>query len=165
MKRVKPYSSVILVLAASKFMLPFILQSSVYELHRDEYLYYEQGQHFALGYLENPPLLSWLGMISSWLGGSSFWIKFWPCIFGAFTVVITCLLTAELGGKAFAQFIAGVAILGGAYMRMFFLFQPNPPEIFFWTLSVYFLIRFIQNNERKFLFAFVIAMSLSWWSK
>jgi dolichyl-phosphate-mannose-protein mannosyltransferase len=165
MKQVKPYWSIILVLAAAKFVLPFILQSPVYELHRDEYLYYEQGQHFALGYLENPPLLSWLGMISSWLGGSSFWIKFWPCLFGAFTVIITCLLTAELGGKAFAQFIAGFSILGGAYMRMFFLFQPNAPEIFFWTLSIYFLVRFIKNKERRFLFAFVISISLSWWSK
>ena len=165
MKQVKPYWFIILVLALVKFILPFLLQSPVYELHRDEYLYYAQGQHFALGYLENPPLLSWLGMISSWLRGSSFWIKFWPCLFGAFTVVITCLLTAELGGKAFAQFIAGLAILGGAYMRMYFLFQPNALEIFFWTLSIYFLTRFTKNKERKFLFAFVISMSLSWWSK
>jgi hypothetical protein len=165
MNQVKPYWSIIVVLAIVKFILPFLLQSPFYELHRDEYLYYAQGQHFALGYLENPPLLSWLGMISSWLGGSSFWIKFWPCLFGAFTVVITCLLTAELGGKAFAQFIAGLAIIGGAYMRMHFLFQPNAPEIFFWTLSIYFLVRFIKNQERKFLFAFVISISLSWWSK
>jgi hypothetical protein len=165
MKQVKPYWSIILVLAIVKFILPFLLQSPVYELHRDEYLYYAQGQHFALGYLENPPLLSWLGMISSWLGGSSFWIKLWPCLFGSLTVVITCLLAAELGGKAFAQFIAGLSILGGAYMRMFFLFQPNAPEIFFWTLSIYFLVRFIKNEDRKFLFAFVISISLSWWSK
>lgn len=165
MKRVKPYWSIIFILAIIKFILPFLLQSPVYELHRDEYLYYAQGQHFALGYLENPPLLSWLGTISSWLGGSSFWIKFWPCLFGAFTVVITCLLTTELGGKAFAQFIAGLAILGGAYMRMNFLFQPNAPEIFFWTLSIYFLVRFLKNKERKFLFAFIISISLSWWSK
>ena len=165
MKPVKPYWSIILVLAIVKFTLPFLLQSPIYELHRDEYLYYEQGQHFALGYLENPPLLSWLGMISSWLGGSAFWIKFWPSLFGTLTVIITCLLTAELGGKAFAQFIAGLAILGGAYMRMHFLFQPNALEIFFWTLSLYFLVRFIKNKERKFLFAFVISISLSWWSK
>jgi len=165
MKQVQPYWSIIIVVAIVKFILPFLLQSPVYELHRDEYLYYAQGQHFALGYLENPPVLSWLGTISSWLGGSSFWIKFWPCLFGALTVVITCLLAAELGGKAFAQFIAGLSILGGAYMRMFFLFQPNAPEIFFWTLSIYFLVRFIKNKEIKFLFAFVISLSLSWWSK
>jgi hypothetical protein len=165
MKQVNPNWFIILALAIIKFTLPFILQSQFYELHRDEYLYYEQGQHFALGYLENPPLLSWLGIISSWMGGSVFWIKFWPSLFGALTVVATCLITAELGGRSFAQFIAGIAIIGGAYMRMFFLFQPNPPEIFFWTLSIYFLIRFIRNNERRFLFAFVISMSLSFWSK
>lgn len=165
MMKAKRFWALIAILAIIKFFLPFILQSPVYELHRDEFLYYEQGQHFALGYLENPPLLPWLGMISSWLGGSVFWIKFWPSLFGAFTVVITCLLTAEFGGKAFAQFIAGLAILGGAYMRMHFLFQPNAPEIFFWTLSIYFLVRFIKNKETRFLFAFVVGISLSWWSK
>jgi 4-amino-4-deoxy-L-arabinose transferase-like glycosyltransferase len=72
MKHVKVNWFVIVALATIKFILPFLLQSHVYELHRDEYLYYEQGQHIALGYLENPPLLSWLGTISSWAGGSAF---------------------------------------------------------------------------------------------
>jgi hypothetical protein len=50
-----------LFVAIVKFILPFILQSPVYELHRDEYLYYAQGQHFALGYLEKPStaIMAW----------------------------------------------------------------------------------------------------------
>jgi hypothetical protein len=51
------YSSIILLLAAIKFVLPFILSHPAFELHRDEYLYYEQGQHLSFGYLENPPLI------------------------------------------------------------------------------------------------------------
>ena len=107
MKKAEAYWPLILLLALIKFVLPLFLQSTEYELQRDEYLYYEQGQHLALGYLENPPLLSWLGTISSWFGGSEAWIKIWPCFFGAATLVVTCLLTAELGGNRFAQFIAG----------------------------------------------------------
>ena len=141
MKKAEAYWPLILVLAITKFILPFVLQHPLYELQRDEFLYYQQGQHLDLGYLENPPLLSYLGMISSWLGGSVSSIKLWPCLFGAATVVVTCLITAELGGKSFAQFLAGICVMTGAYMRVHFLFQPNMLEIFFWTLAVYFIIR------------------------
>ena len=68
----KKETILILVLAAIKFVLPFLLQNSAYELHRDEYLYYQQGQHLSLGFLENPPLIGVMGWISSLLGGSFF---------------------------------------------------------------------------------------------
>lgn len=137
----------------------------MYELHRDEYLYYQQGQHFALGYLENPPLIGYLGMISSWLGGSEAWIKFWPCLFGAATVVLTCLIVAELGGKIFAQFIGGLSIITGSFIRMHYLFQPNFLDIFFWTLAVYFLIRYISSKEQKFILWLAISLAFGWWGK
>ena len=165
MKVVKPYWPLILVLAIIKFILPFILQSPVYELQRDEFLYYQQGLHFDWGYLENPPLLSYLGIISSWFDGNEFTIKFWPCLFGAATLIVTCLITADLGGKRFAQFIAGLGIITGAYLRVHFLFQPNILDIFFWTLAIYFIIRYINNNDTKFLFGFTISLTLGFWSK
>ena len=70
MKKAEAYWPLILLMALIKFVLPIFLQSPVYELQRDELLYYQQGQHPDLGYLENPPFLAWLGWISSWFGGS-----------------------------------------------------------------------------------------------
>jgi len=102
-KREHPGWPLILCLAFLKFILPLFQQDPQFELQRDEFLYYQQGLHPDLGYLENPPLLSYLGAISSWFGGSESWIKFWPCLFGAATVVVTCLIAAELGGKLFAN--------------------------------------------------------------
>jgi hypothetical protein len=165
MKKAEAYWPLILLLALIKFILPLFLQSSVYELQRDEFLYYEQGQHLALGYLENPPLLSYLGTISSWFGGSEAWIKLWPCLFGAATVVVTCLVTAELGGKLFAQFLAGLSVMTGAYMRVHFLFQPNILDVFFWTLAVYFIIRYINDRHPSFLYWFFISLALGFWGK
>ncbi len=115
--------------------------------------------------MENPPLISYLAMISSWFGGGEAWVKFWPCLFGAATVVVTCLIAAELGGKLFAQFIAGLSIITGAYLRMHFLFQPNMLDIFFWTLSIYFIIRYINDKEDKFIFWFVLSLALGFWGK
>ncbi|HEY6504874.1 MAG TPA: glycosyltransferase family 39 protein, partial [Chitinophagaceae bacterium] len=165
MKKVSPYWPLIIALALIKFILPFLLQSPVYELQRDEYLYYQQGLHFDFGYLENPPLLSYLGMISSWLGGSVFWIKFWPSLFGALTLIISCMLTAEFGGKRFAQFITGLCILTGAFVRIHSLFQPNILDIFFWTLSVYFIVRYINSDQKRFLYFFCISLALGFLSK
>jgi hypothetical protein len=165
MKKGEAYWPLILLLAFVKFMLPLFLQSPVYELQRDEFLYYQQGQHFDFGYLENPPLLSYLGMISSWFGGGEAWIKFWPCLFGASTLVVTCLITAELGGKLFSQFLAGLSIITGAYLRIHFLFQPNILDIFFWTLSIYFLIRYINSKKENYIMWMAVSLSFGWWSK
>lgn len=165
MKKAEAYWPLILLLAVIKFVLPLFLQSPVYELQRDEFLYYQQGQHLDLGYLENPPLLSWLGWISSWFGGSEAWIKLWPCLFGAATLVLTCLLTAELGGNRFAQFLASLGILSGAYMRIHFLFQPNILDIFFWTAAAYSLVRYINSKETVFIYWMALSLTLGWWSK
>ena len=131
MKKAQAYWPLILLMAIIKFTLPLFLQDASFELQRDEYLYYEQGHHLAFGYLENPPMIGWLASISSLFGGSVAWIKFWPCLFGAATVVVTCLITAELGGNLFAQFLAALGIITGAYLRVHFLFQPNILDIFF----------------------------------
>lgn len=165
MKPAKSYWIIILLLAIVKFILPFVLQSPVFELQRDEYLYYQQGQHFAFGYLENPPLISWLGMISSWLGGSTFWIKFWPSLFGSLTLIVACLLAAEFGGKRFAQFITGLSIITGAFLRVHSLFQPNILDIFFWTLSIYFIVRYFNTGTSKYIFLFTLGLVAGFWSK
>ena len=165
MKEVKPNWPLIVFLSIIKFVLPFLLQSSVYELHRDEYLYYQQGQHVALGYLENPPLLSYLGTISSLFGGSEFSIKFWPALFGALTLATTCSIAAAFGGKFFAQLLSGLAIMTGAYLRMHFLFQPNVLDLFFWSVCVYFLVKYINSKKVKFFYGFAVSAALGVWSK
>ncbi len=165
MKVQQAYWPLILLLAIFKFVLPLIQQDALFELQRDEYLYFQQGLHFDFGYLENPPLLSYLGMVSSWLGGSEASIKLWPCLFGSATLVVTCLITAEFGGKLFAQLIAGLGILSGAYIRIHYLFQPNFLDIFFWTLTIYFLIRYINSKDQKFIYWLAVSLALGWWGK
>lgn len=156
---------IILGLALLKFVLPLLFQHPMYELQRDEFLYYQQGLHPALGYLENPPIIAYLATISSWFGGSETAIKFWPCLFGAITIIITCLLTAELGGKKFAQLLAGLAILGSSYVRVHYLFQPNFLDVFFWTLAVYFLVKYINTQKPFYIYALSLALSIGWWGK
>jgi hypothetical protein len=160
-----PNKLVIGLLAILKFLIPFLLIHPAFELQRDEYLYFQQGQHLDLGYLENPPLLSYLATISSWFGIKEWLVRFWPAFIGALTVIVTCFITARLGGKAFAQFLAGFGVITGAFLRIHILFQPNILDIFFWTCSMYFLVRFIQTNDRKDFLWMCICLALGWWSK
>jgi hypothetical protein len=160
-----PARPLVALLAVIKLLIPFLLIHPAFELQRDEYLYYQQGQHFDLGYLENPPLLSYLASISSIFGTSEWLIRFWPAFIGAMTVVITCFITARLGGKAFAQFLAGFGVITGAFLRIHILFQPNILDIFFWTCSFYFLVKFIQTNNSKDLLWLAVSLALGWWSK
>lgn len=164
-QKFRPYWPVILILVAIKLLLPVLLQHEMYELQRDEYLYYQQGQHLSAGFLENPPLIAFLGSVTSWMGGAEWMLKLWPLFFGALTVILTCLITAEFGGNRFAQFLAGLGILTGAYMRMHYLFQPNFLDIFSWTLVLYFLLRYINTNQNHFLYLLGIATAIGWYSK
>jgi 4-amino-4-deoxy-L-arabinose transferase-like glycosyltransferase len=155
----------IFVLAILKFAIPFFLQHPVYELHRDEFLYLEQGHHLAWGYMEVPPMLSWLAWITNSFGGSFFWVKFWPSFFGALTLIVTCRMVKELGGALFAILIAGFCIMFTAFLRVHFLFQANFLDIFWWTLSAYFITRFINTKHIKYLYCIGFAFGCGWLAK
>jgi hypothetical protein len=154
-----------IILAIIKFLLPFILQHPMYLLHRDEFLYLEEGNYLAWGFMEVPPLLAVFAKASLLMGGRFFWIKFWPSLFGALNVYLVCQLVRQMGGRRFAEFIAGFAMIAGVYLRVHFLFQPNPLEIFFWTLALYFLVRLINTNNNKYLYYLFISLAVSWYSK
>jgi hypothetical protein len=161
----KQYFTITILLAALKLVLPFFLQDPVWELHRDEYLYYAQGQHLDFGYLENPPMIGLFARIAAVFGGAPFWIKLWPALFGAFTLMVVAQMIRELGGGLYALIVAALGLIFTAYLRIHFLFQPNFLEIFFWTLAAYFLLLFIHTHHNKYLYLLSTALALGWWSK
>src|ERR1700752_3523810 len=85
-----------------KIVIPYLLQNNVYQPHRDEFLYLAEGHHMAWGYMEVPPLLSVFAWFTNLFGGSMFWIKIWPALFGAFTFILVGKIIISLGGKPFA---------------------------------------------------------------
>ncbi len=156
---------ILIFLLLLKFSLPFLLSNPAFELHRDEYLYYEQGKHLAFGYLENPPLIGLLAYLSSLFGGGFFWIKFWPSLFGVLTMWFTVRTAKQLGGGFYAQIIAAIGMLFSAYLRTHFLFQPNFLDIFFWTVSAYFLVRYINTQQTRFIYYLAFSLALGWYGK
>jgi Dolichyl-phosphate-mannose-protein mannosyltransferase len=165
MKKISPYWPLVILLAAIKFILPFLLQSSVYEPHRDEFLYLAEGHHIAWGFMEVPPLLSVFAWLIHVCGDGIFWIKFWPSLFGAFTFIIVANIIRSLGGKSFALLLGLLPFIFGAYLRIHFLFQPNFLEIFFWTMIAWSIISWIQTQQNKWLYIFGLSVGLGMMSK
>jgi Dolichyl-phosphate-mannose-protein mannosyltransferase len=161
----KKNNGLIYLLAILKFILPYLLQNSYYEPHRDEFLYLAEGHHLAWGFMEVPPMLSIFAWLTHLFGDGMFWIKFWPNMFGVLTFIMSCKIIQKLGGGSFAIFLVFLPFVFGVYLRLFFLFQPNTPEVFFWTMIAYSVLRYIQTEKNKYLYILGISIGLGMLSK
>lgn len=162
MLKIKPF---IWLLALVKFGLPFFLQDSYYQLHRDEFLYLDHGNHMAFGYMEVPPLLSVFSWITHFFPHNDFIVKFWPSLFGALTFVLVAKAIVHLGGQKFSIFLAFLAFTLTAFARLHFLFQPGFLEVFFWTAISYSVLRCIQTGRIKWLYLLALSLALGFSSK
>ncbi|HTI90434.1 MAG TPA: glycosyltransferase family 39 protein [Puia sp.] len=151
--------------ALLKFLLPYWIQHSAYEPHRDEFLYLAEARHLSWGYLEVPPIMSALGWVTNLMGGSLFWIRFWPSLFGALTWLLVGRLILHLGGKRFALLLGFLPFVCGYLMHVFFIFQPNFLEVFFWTGMAYGLVRYVQGEDPKGLYIMGVSLGLGLMSK
>jgi hypothetical protein len=152
-------------LIAVKFILQYLLIHPVYELQRDEYLHLDQGLHLAWGYISVPPMTSWISFLIHILGGTVFWVKFFPAAFGAMTMVLVWKLIEKLDGSLYACFLGTLAVLISPLLRINLLYQPNSFDVFFWTLAFYILVRWIQTAENRWIYMAAVAMALGFYSK
>jgi Dolichyl-phosphate-mannose-protein mannosyltransferase len=165
MKPSNKLRNILCLFAIIKLVLPFLLQNSFYQPHRDEYLYLAEGHHLAWGYMEVPPLLSVFAWITNAFGGGIFWIKLWPALFGALTFLLVGKIILSFGGKTFALILGWLPFVLDGYMRLFFLFMPNFLDVFFWTLMAFTVIRYIQTEKVKWIYLFGISIGLGIMSK
>jgi hypothetical protein len=157
MKKDTGSTYIIAFFALIKLLIPFVLIHSQFELHRDEYLYLADADHLAWGYIEMPPLLAVLGYISKLLGGSVESVRIWGGLFGALTVIVVGKIVLQLKGNRTAVLFACLSFLCAGFLRMHILFQPNFIDVFIWTLSSYFIICWIDSDDKKWLYYLGIA--------
>jgi len=156
---------ILILLGLLKIVISYFLQNSFYEPHRDEFLYLAEGHHLAWGFMEVPPMLSVFAWLTHVFGDGLFWIKLWPSLFGAATFITAGEIAISLGGKTFALLLIFLPFIFGVYLRLFFLFQPNTPEVFFWTMIAYSTVRFVQTKKNKFLYLLGVSIGLGMLSK
>ena len=148
-----------------KFILQYILINPVYDLHRDEYLHLDQGKHVSWGYISVPPFTSWISQIIIWLGNSVYWVKFFPALFGAMTIVVVWFTIQELKGKLFAQLLGATALTFSVILRINILYQPNSLDILFWTLFYFGVIKYINSENKKWIWLVSIIFAFGFLNK
>lgn len=153
------------IVLAIKVGLQYVLINPAYDLQRDEFLHLDQGKHLAWGFISVPPVTSWISWLINLLGDSVFWVKFFPALFGTLTIVIVWKIIEELGGKTFASVLGVVAVLFSVLLRINILYQPNSLDIFFWTLTYYTIIKYVNTNNANWLYAVAISIAFGFLSK
>ncbi len=148
-----------------KFVLQFILLNPEYELHRDEYLHIDIGQHLAWGYQSVPPLTAWISKIIFLLGNSVFWVKFFPALFGALTILMVWKTIKELNGNLFALILGALCVLLSALLRLNTLYQPNSFDILAWTTLYYVIIKYLNTENTKWLFVAALVVAIGFLNK
>ncbi|WP_298473177.1 glycosyltransferase family 39 protein [uncultured Maribacter sp.] len=148
----KKYVPTILFLSIVKFIIQ-LLGNRNYGFHRDELLHLSVSEHLDWGFMEFPPLIAVIGKISYWLFGYSLiGVRLFPTLAGIAILVLCCLMVKELGGKSKAILVAGISVLAFLpFYRNHTLFQPVAFDQLFWTLGFYFIIRFINVQNKFFL--------------
>lgn len=148
-----------------KFWLQYNLIISEYSLHRDEFLHLDQGQHLDWGYVSVPPLTAWISYVIYLLGNSVFWIKFFPALFGALTMVVVWKTIEALKGNIFALVLGAVSVLFSVILRMNILYQPNSLDILLWTYFYYTVVQYIKSENNKWLYVAGITFAFGFLNK
>ena len=165
MKAASRNNWVLLILVVLKFVLQYHLIHPVYELHRDEFLHLDLGHHPAWGYLSVPPFTALISKLIYLLGSSVFWVKFFPALFGALTVVVVWRSIRELKGKLFALILGATGILFSVLLRINTLYQPNSFDILCWTTFYLVLIKYFNSEKPKWLYLAAVIFALGFLNK
>ncbi|MEJ5994643.1 glycosyltransferase family 39 protein [Pedobacter sp. Du54] len=148
-----------------KIVLQYLVIHPIYDLQRDEFLHLDQAKHLAWGYHSIPPVTSWISWLILHLGNSYFWVKFFPALFGALTILVVWKTVESLKGSLYACILTATALTFSSLLRINMLYQPNSLDILCWTLVYYTFIRFIQTENYKWLYAMAISFAIGFLNK
>jgi Dolichyl-phosphate-mannose-protein mannosyltransferase len=148
----------VVALAIGKLVFHCVFNNR-YGYFRDEFDYMSCGDHLAWGYVDQPPLLPFLVRISrTILGDSLRGIRFLPALATSATLVLTAMITRELGGRRFALILSAVAVLiAPIYLSSGSLLVTNSLEPLLWMGCAYFAILAIKHDPRYWIAFGVIA--------
>jgi hypothetical protein len=148
-----------------KFTLQYFAIDPVYELHRDEYLHIDLGTHLAWGYVSVPPLTGIISWIILLLGKTVFWVKFFPALFGALTLLVVWKAVAVLNGGLFARILAATSVIFSVLIRINTLYQPNSLDFLLWTLLFYTILNYVKTENKTWLYQAGLVFALAFLNK
>src|ERR1700676_1688013 len=135
-----------------------------YGYFRDELYYAACGQHLAWGYVDQAPLVAVVARLSRELFGDSLRsLRFFPALSSGAKILLTGWIVRELGGRRYAQVLAGTAmLLCPIYLTMDNFLSMNAFEPVLWMLCVAISLRIIRtgNDHLWLLFGLVAGIGI-----
>jgi hypothetical protein len=122
-----------------------------YGYFRDELYYAACGQHLAWGYVDHAPLVAVVARLSRMLFGDSLRsLRFFPALSSGAKILLTGWIVRELGGRRYAQILAGTAmLLCPIYLTMDNFLSMNAFEPVLWMLCVAIALRIIRTGQQR----------------
>lgn len=141
----------------------FHLLHPEYGYFRDELYYIAVSDEFSLGNLDILPLTPlFLKLITAIIGYSIKSVHFASSLCGAFSLVLACLITRELGGRRYAILFTGLLVFFSGFLIFGALFTYDSIDFLIQTLAIYLLVRLIKEDNPKLwiLFGLVLGLGL-----
>ncbi|SEO97311.1 glycosyltransferase family 39 protein [Mucilaginibacter sp. OK283] len=122
--------------------------------HRDEFLHLVLADHLDWGYKEVPPFIALLAKLTITLFGNSvFAARLFPTVFAGLIIWFTGRIVVEFGGRRFAITLACLALIfSPAFAASDYLFQPVVFDQFWWVLTVWLFIKYLNTTDVRYLY-------------
>jgi len=155
----------LLTFIIAKFVMQYLLVNPEYELQRDEFLHLDQANHLAWGYVSVPPVTSWISLLIKLLGNTIFWIRFFPALFGALTILAVWKSIEALKGNLFSLILGATCVLFSSLLRLNILLQPNSLDVLCWTAFCFVLIQYCNTEKAKWFYIGMTVLAVGFLNK
>ncbi|MCS7278632.1 MAG: glycosyltransferase family 39 protein [Thermodesulfobacteriaceae bacterium] len=141
----------------------FYLKELKLPLSYDESYYWDWSRNLDWGYYSKPPMIAWILALSTHLlGNSEYAIRLPALIFITLSILVNYILILKYFGETLARWTLFTLNFVPLFTIYSFVMTIDPPLIFFWSLSLYFLITYLENPtyKRTFLTGLTIGLGL-----
>jgi 4-amino-4-deoxy-L-arabinose transferase-like glycosyltransferase len=144
-----------------------LFASRGYGWFRDELYFIVCGEHPAWGYVDQPPLIPLIAAaMHRWFAPSLVMLRLVPALGHAAAIVLTGETTRLLGGRRWAQALAGLAVLcGPVYLALGTLLSTNSVEALAWLGCGYALVRILRDGEERWWPVLGVIAGAALWAK
>src|SRR5690606_4127202 len=99
------------------------------------------------------------------LGNGVFWVKFFPALFGALTIVVVWKVIGKLGGNTFARVLGATCVLFSSLLRLNTLYQPNSLDVLSWTAFYGVVVLCLQSERPRWLYVGAVVFAIGFLNK